>query len=80
MINNYVVIFIHGIPMESDFLNYFLAYNYSGLDLNRWGVEVVTPILFWISGGVGLDYYDFIYLIGFFLDFPYIFFIKAYTH
>ncbi len=60
----YFSIFIIGFELDLDFLNYYEFYSSSTFQFDRWGIEVVTPVLFEFGKILGLDFYSFCFLIG----------------
>lgn len=78
IIKTYISTFDGSIVLSSDFLNYFLFYNSSVFQIDRWGVEIITPILFWFGGLIGLDFFEFVYVVGVFWLIP-IYFLSKYV-
>ena len=68
--NLYRSIYLVGFELDLDFLNYYEFYNSPDLAMDRWGVEVVTPIFFNVGRFVGLDFYTFSFVVGIFWLIP----------
>ncbi|RZS67483.1 EpsG-like putative glucosyltransferase [Kerstersia gyiorum] len=62
--------FINPPPLESDYLQYFETYNYTTLYLDRFGVELILPILFYIFNSLGVEFFNFSFLLGIFWLIP----------
>lgn len=56
--------------LKSDYLQYFNFYNSGDYRINRFGSEIFLPFAFNFSNRLGLDFYSFVFVFGFFWLLP----------
>lgn len=50
--------------LRSDYLQYYNFYNSGAHNFDRFGVEIVTPVLFFLANYLGLSFYQFVFAFG----------------
>lgn len=50
--------------LKSDYLQYYNFYNYGNFNLDRFGSEIITPLIYKVFHSLGVDYYQFVFLFG----------------